>query len=88
MKSPTVLQGRQSSQDDEYDKKLIVVTGYLEMYAAISGRTMTPRLYEIFMSALEDLELRKIEKGLKTYLLEGKKFPWPADLREVIEEEV
>jgi hypothetical protein len=37
---------------------------------------------------LKGFELRKIEKGLKTYLEEGDRWPWPGTLAQVIEEEV
>ena len=72
----------------EYDQKLEVITDYLEKFACISGRTLTPKLLSIYAEALEDLELRRIRKGLDMYLRDGKRWPWPGDLRDAIEEEV
>lgn len=83
-----MLQGRSSPQRTEYDEKLDVIVGYVEKYAAIAGRAITPQLLAIYIEALDDLELRQIRKGLAEYLKCGTKFPWPGDLRDYIEDEV
>lgn len=84
-----MLPGKQSLVvRTEYDEKLDVITGYLELYASLDGRVLTPQMYTIYVKALEDMELRKIKQGLEEYLRCGKKWPWPGELREWIEEEV
>lgn len=70
------------------DPKADLITGYVEKYAAISGRTVTPTMYAVYVEALEDLDIRRVEKGLRRYLQEGTNWPWPGTLREYIEEEV
>lgn len=65
-----------------------LIAGYLEKYACIDGRTVTTQMYETYIEALDDLDMGQLEKGLKAYLREGTRWPWPGTLREFIEEEV
>lgn len=85
-----MLQGKPQSlaPRTEYDRKVDTITCYLEKFAVLDGRVLTPQLYALYIEALEDLELRKIEQGLAEYLRSGTRFPWPGALREYIEEEV
>ena len=69
-------------------QKADLITAYVEKFAAIAGRAVTPQMYAVYVEALEDCQMRRIEKGLKRYLQEGTNWPWPGTLREYIEEEV
>lgn len=69
-------------------QKADLITAYVEKFAAIAGRAVTPQMYAVYVEALEDCQTRRIEKGLKRYLQEGTNWPWPGTLREYIEEEV
>ena len=81
-----MLQGTQLSQSIEPEK--VVISEYLEKFGAIAGRVVTEQMYSIYFEALEGVDLRRIEKGLKRYLQEGKRWPWPGELREFCEEEI
>ena len=90
-KSQIVLREKHTSLDrpkSEEEIRREVICDYLDKYALIANRAMTPTLYDIYMEALKRQDLRKIRKGLASYLREGSKWPWPADLIEAIEEEV
>jgi hypothetical protein len=65
-----------------------VITAYLEKFAVIENRTLTEQLYAVYIEALSRFELRRIEKGLKTYLETGSRWPWPGALAEIIEDEI
>ena len=82
-----MLQGKQQSLT-EYDRKVEVITGYLEKFGCIAGRVITPQLYALYIEALDDLPLRKIRQGLEEYLRHGESFPWPGTLRQFIEDEI
>jgi hypothetical protein len=73
----------------EDEQRAEIITGYLEKYAAIANRALTPQVYAVYIEALADLEPRRIEKGMKTYLQAGTEgWPWPGKIREFIEEEI
>jgi hypothetical protein len=88
VKQPTVLQGKPSPQLTEYDRKVEVITAYVEKFAAIANRPVTPQVYQAYIEALEDFDERRLRKGLEEYLKCGTQWPWPGHLREFIEEEV
>lgn len=90
MSNKIVLQGKPQSlaPRTEHDDKVEAITSYLEKFACIDNRVMTQQLYSIYIEALEDLELRRIRQGLEEYLRTGNRWPWPGDLRAVIEDEV
>lgn len=58
------------------------------MYALFENKTVTDELLDAYLAALEHFGLRQIEKGLKRYLQEGTRWPWPGMLAEYIEEEI
>jgi hypothetical protein len=59
---------------------------YLSKYAAIDrNRIVDPELINIFVEALDDIDQKGIERGLKAYLKEGERFPWPVNIRELSE---
>ena len=86
--SAIVKQDSRLSLPTERQSKADLISAYLEKYACIEGRTLTPQQYAVYIEALEDLDLRRLEKGLKAYLQEGQRWPWPGTLREFVEEEV
>lgn len=56
---------------------------YLYKYAALDkNRVVDEELISIFIEGLSDLDEKELERGLKNYLKEGTRFPWP---REIIE---
>jgi hypothetical protein len=83
-----VLQGKPSPAPTEYDHKAMVITEYLEKFGAIANRVITPQMYNIYVESLEDIELRKLRKGLVECLQSCTKFPWPGDIRDYCEDEV
>jgi hypothetical protein len=83
-----VLQEKRLSRLTPEEEKTDLIKGYVEKYAAICGKVVTPLMYSIYVEALEDLDTRRIEKGLKEYLRDGTGWPWPGTLRQYIEEEV
>lgn len=58
------------------------------MYALVENRIVTTELLETYLIALEDFSARQIEKGLRKYLKQGTRWPWPGTLAEFIEEEI
>jgi hypothetical protein len=69
-------------------ERAALVGGYLYKYGVIANRAVDPELIAIYVEALDGLEARRIEKGLKEYLRDGTVWPWPGTLRQYIEEEV
>ena len=72
----------------EEQKKRHLLADYVEMFAVIGGRPATPELQAIYFRALGHYELRRMEKGLESYLRRGTNFPWPGTLAEYIEDEI
>ena len=72
----------------EEERKLDVITGYLETFGAIAGRVVTEQVMQAYVDGLADIELRRLEKGLKKYLQHGERFPWPGELRQYCDEEI
>lgn len=73
------------------DEKAELISGYMEQYAAIAGKVLTPQLYGLYISVIAaqpNFDLARIEKGLKSYLETGNRFPWPSELIEAIEAEI
>jgi hypothetical protein len=70
------------------DEKAEVISGYLEKFASISGRALTPQVFAVYIEALSGFDTRRIEKGLKAYLERGTAWPWPGTLAEFIEDEI
>ena len=60
-----------------------IIADYLEKYATIADRAITPQLISIFAEALADMPLNRIKQGLERYLKEGERFPWPSQIREL-----
>jgi hypothetical protein len=83
-----VLQGNQSPALTERDYKALVIAEYLEKFGTIGNRVITPQMYSLYIEALEDIELRKLRKGLVECLQSCTKFPWPGDIRDYCEDEV
>jgi hypothetical protein len=80
-----VLQGKPLS---EQERKAELVKDYVEKYAAIAGRAITPMVFDLYVEALADIDERRLAKGLKRYLREGTAWAWPGQLREFCEEEI
>lgn len=72
----------------EADQKREIVADYMEKFALIGNRVMTPQLHALYFEALGGFELRRIQKGLRKYLEEGTNWPWPGTLAEYIEEQI
>ena len=81
--NPSFLDSKTEAQN-----KADVITAYLEKFGAIENRVITSQTYAVYIEALSRFELRKIEKGLKTYLEQGERWPWPGTLAEFIEDEI
>ena len=72
----------------EAEEKASVITCYVQKYAAIAGRAVTPEVFKIYVESLSRYEIRRLEKGLKSYLEQGTRFPWPGDLADYCDDEV
>jgi hypothetical protein len=85
-KPPTSLV--KSEAPTEEMRKKIILADYMEKFAIIGNRVVTPQLQAIYFEALRGFELRRIEKGLRQYLQEGTGWPWPGTLAEYIEDQI
>lgn len=65
-----------------------MIETYLRKYAVFDGKVVTDEMLEGYLDALEHFELRQIEKGLRKYLQQGTRWPWPGTLAEYISEEI
>lgn len=72
----------------EQEKKIDVITAYVEKFATIENRIVTPQLYSVYVEALVGLTLQQIEKGLKKCLQQSTRWPWPGQVREFCEDEI
>ena len=81
---------RRSSEQSLTPKKqrTALIGEYLYKFGAISGKVVDEELIAIYVEALEDVDERKLRKGLAAYLRSGVKWPWPGDIAEQCEEEV
>ena len=64
---------------------MALVGEYLYKFAAIANRDLGAdgELINIFAEGLSDLDDKELERGLKNYLQQGNRFPWPNDIREL-----
>jgi hypothetical protein len=88
LRQQTVLQGKPSPALTEHDLKIEAIANYVEKFATIANRAITPQLLSIYIEALEEFELRRIKKGLARALQGVKSWPWPAELIDWIEDEI
>lgn len=65
-----------------------MIERYLRMFATVESRTVTDELLEVYFIALKGYDLSRIEKGMRRYLKEGTRWPWPGSLAEYIDEEI
>ena len=65
----------------ESQEKAEVISEYLEKYALIANRALTPALLALYLEALSDLPLNRLKAGLKEWLETGDKWPWPSEIR-------
>jgi len=83
------MRNPQSLTEAVADEKAEIITDYVRAFATIDGRAVTPELYTIYIKALSHFETRKLEKGLRRALeSEVERWPWPATLAEIIDDEV
>jgi hypothetical protein len=76
----------------DYEPKVIAILNYLRQFAAIDRREITDETRDVYVRAIcgrkPELSLRQVEKGLATYLETGDRWPWPATLIEMMEDEI
>jgi hypothetical protein len=54
---------------------------YLYKYAVLDrNRVVDEELIAIFVEGLSGLDEKELERGLKNYLREGSRFPWPKEI--------
>lgn len=82
----SIVSARPTATDTE--RKAELIEKYVRMFATIDNRAVTDELLDVYLLALQRFEVRKIEKGLTTYLREGTRWPWPGTLAEYVSEEV
>ena len=83
-----MMQGNALSRATPEQTKADLISSYVEKFACIAGREVTPQMYAVYIEALEGIDVRILRKGLKRCLEEATRFPWPGDVREACEEEV
>jgi hypothetical protein len=65
-------------------QRTALIGEYLYKYAAIDrNRVVDEELITIFVEGLSGLDEKELERGLKNYLKEGKRFPWPSEIIEL-----
>jgi hypothetical protein len=66
-------------------QRTALVGEYLYKFAVIEGRNrvIDEEAISIFVEGLAGLEPKEIERGMKNYLMEGDRFPWPKEIREL-----
>lgn len=69
---------------EQLERKTAVST-YMAQYALITNRVATPAIMQIYEEALSDLSVDRLKRGLKGWLRNGDRFPWPSDIREAAE---
>lgn len=64
-----------------------LIGDYLCKLAIIEGRNrvVDEELTALFVDALDDIPLKRLERGFKEYLKEGDRFPWPSQVRDLSE---
>jgi hypothetical protein len=72
----------------EWDERADLVADYMEKFACIANRAITPQLLSIYVAALEDYDIGRIRKGMDEALKGVNAWPWPSDLINYIEEEI
>ena len=67
-----------------------MVVEALDRYALIDRREVTDAMRDLYCEEISRKKFtrRQVEKGLKKYLQQGKKWPWPADLIELMEDAI
>lgn len=66
-------------------EKQTLIANYLNDFATIANRVVTPQLLQIFEDALSDLPVSRLRAGLDGWLKNGDRFPWPSNIREEAE---
>lgn len=69
----------------DQDQRKILISDYLDKFALIAGRGMTPTLYAIYEEALADIPLSRLQAGLREWMENGVGWPWPGQIREASE---
>jgi len=62
-------------------QRTALIGTYLYKYAVIDrNRVVDEELIAIFVEGLSDLDDKALERGLRKYLREGNRFPWPSEI--------
>lgn len=88
LKSGTEIERQSNEQSLTPEKERVALLGeYLYKYAAIANRDLGEdgELIHIYAEALKDVDPRRLQAGLRKYLEEGDRFPWPSEIREASE---
>lgn len=85
MSSQIARQSQHTLARAEHNEKQQLIANYLNDFATISARVVTPQLLKIYEDAFADMSVSRLEAGLRGWLKEGDRWPWPANIREVAE---
>lgn len=58
---------------------------WLEKFASIAGRAITPQMIAAYTEALSDIDDRRLVAGFEECLRTATHFPWPAEIRDASE---
>ena len=65
-------------------ERTALIGEYLYKYAILDrNRVVDEELIAIFVEGLSDLDDKELERGLKNYLKDGARFPWPKEIIEL-----
>lgn len=58
---------------------------WLEKFASIAGRVITPQMIAAYTEALSDIDDRRLTAGFEECLRTATHFPWPSEIRDASE---
>ena len=65
-------------------QRTALIGTYLYKYAVLDrNRVVDEETIGIFVEGLSDLDEKELERGLKNYLKDGDRFPWPKNIIEL-----
>lgn len=65
-------------------QRTALIGEYLYKYAVLDrNRVVDEEIIAIFVEGLSGLDEKELERGLKNYLREGSRFPWPKEIIEL-----
>ena len=83
-----VHRGKQQLRPQELtpeQQRVDLIGEWLEKFASIPGKVITPTLIATYVEALSDIDNRRLVAGFEECLRTATHFPWPAEIRDASE---